>query len=667
MTRWPIVPALACLLAGASTGAQGYSSETRAGAEAGETLEPGGPRTVLELEDDAETGVPLADALDRAPSVEVARSGATGAPAFLSVRGSEPYQVALSLDGVPLNGAQNSSFDLSMIPVELLGTATVYRAMVPVQLGRPLPGGAIALQTRFSEPGARVFVGAGSWATRRGGFSLNGRGERNEWMLAAAYTGASNTYRFFDDGGTPLNLNDDAERARRNAHADSAGLLWRHRLRAGDWRLTTVAMANGVAQGVPGLGSDPARSTQLDRGRVFAALSARNRWLAGGRVHLEMLLGGSTEWQHFRDPEDELGLGADDDREHTFLTIAGLRPSIDLHESLTARAVMDWSHEAFRGGAAQVSRDGLGLGAELELDPFNERLIVEAGARADTTFDRQDQTSNSHAGASPRAGLLIEPWTSRPWSVRGTASVGAAERVPGFFELYGDSGSVAGNPDLLPERRLGYDLGVQFSSEKEGSAGALHVALTYGFFDRHIDDLITFVQTGLGVAVAQNVADAAIRGHEVAVRGGLRNRVDLHGNYSLIDAVDRSTDAAAQLPGRPVHTYAGGVDLTHLWVSIGWDVEGNGEFFVDRVEQRPMPGRVRHDLTLDFMPPVRWEPRVSFRVENVGDQRVQDVGLPDGGSQVEVPRAIADFVGHPVPGRGAFVTLSVRPDIRSPE
>ena len=657
---WPIAPALAYLLLGATVGAQGYSSETRARDADGEEVSPGGPRTVVDLDDNAESGASLADALDRAPSVEVARSGATGAPAFLSIRGSAPYQVALSLDGVPLNGAQNSSFDLSMIPVELLGRATVYRAMVPVQLGRPLPGGAVALETRFSDPGAQVFLGAGSWAARRAGFALNGRGARNDWMLAAVYSGANNAFRFFDDAGTPLNLDDDAETERINAHADSAGLLWRHRIRVGDWRLTTVALANGGAQGIPGLGSDQAESTQLDRGRVFAALSARNRQLADGRIHVETLVGGSTEWQRFRDPEDELGLGDDDDRERTLLSILGLRPSCEFHEALVARTVLDWTHERYRAGGQGTTRDAIATGAELELDPLDQRIVVEAGARADTSFTREDSASStSHTGVSPRAGLLVEPWTDHLWSVRGTASVGSAERVPGFFELYGDSGSVVGNDGLRPERRTGYDLGLQFSAESALDAGTVHGALTYGFFDRRIDDLITFVQTGLGVAVAQNVADAAIRGHEIAFLGGLRDRVDLHGNYSVIDALDRSVEPSAQLPGRPVHTYAGGIDLRHLWVSIGWEVEGNGEFFVDRIEARPMPARARHDLSLDLMPPVRWEPRINVRVENVADQRAERVSLPDGGATVEVPRAVADFVGQPLPGRAAFVTLSV--------
>lgn len=642
--------------------AQAYRSETRAGAEEGEAIETDGPRTTVDLGDSSDTGAPLTDALDAAPAVDVARTGAVGAPAFLSIRGSEPYQVALSLDGVPLNGAQNRSFDLSLIPVELLGEATVYRATVPVQLGAPLPGGAVALRTRFADPGTRVYAGGGSWASRRVGFATNGRSGRGDWMVAGVYTGAANGFRYFDDGGTPFNQDDDAERARRNAHADSGGTLWRHLVRLDDWRLTNVLIASGSSQGVPGLGNDQARRTQLDRGWVFNALEARNRRLADGRVDLRLLVGGALDWQRYRDPGDELGLGAGTDRERTVLSVVGVRPTFELHQALEARAVVNWSHEDYRGRTG-ARRDTIAVGGELEFDPVAGRVVAGVGYRADTSFD--SRATDPHVGAAPRAGLVVEPWQDRPWSVRGMAALSAAERRPGFFELYGDSGVVAGNPDLRPERRRGYDLGLQSAGEWDVAWGTPHFSVTYGFFDRRIEDLVTFVQTGLGVAIAQNVSEAAVRGHEVAARAGVRDRVAVHASYRLIDALDRSVRPHAQLPGRPVHGYSGGVRAQHHWIAVEWSAEGNGQFFLDRTESRPMPPRVRHDLGVDITPRLAWEPRVHLRVENVGDHRTEDVALPDGGESVRAPRAVADFVGQPLPGRAFFVSVSLSPE-RSP-
>lgn len=658
-------------------------SETVVDRAEGEALDASGPRTVLDLEDAAESVTSLADEVEAAPSTQVRRAGALGAPAYVSIRGADPWQVRVVLDGVPLNGAHNTAFDLSTLPVELLGRVVVHRSNVPVQLGAPLPGGVLELETRAGAPGTHVSVSGGSFGTRRIGVAQQSSGAYGDLLVAGVYSGAHNRFAFFDDGGTPLNDADDRTATRRNAHVDSGGLLVRHRIRAGGWRLTTLGLGTADVQGVPGLGSDQALQTELRRGRAFAALHAHRRHVAGTTAELGLLFGTSLEFQRYRDPGDELGLRAQDDRERSWLLVAGARPSFFPHGDVQVDAVLDWTGEGYRpdDGTERpvlrglVRRDTLALGLQTTWSPWAGRVELTGAGRADVSSSRSALAGfdeRVEVAWSPHAGLGLEPWQGRAWSVRAFVNAGLSDRVPGFFELYGDRGLTVGNPALRPERRVGYDVGVQLSGRADGRAGGRRVgdaqrrvrgALSWGFFDRRVDDLILFVQSSQGVAVAQNIARAAIRGHELTFDGRWSDHLRLGATWSLIDAVDRSggPEQGAQLPGRPVHTWAANAAATWRWVELDYRADGNGPFSVDRQGRRPMPARVEHDLSLVVRPDWAWRPALRFDVHNVADARTESVALPDGGERVQVDRAIADFVGQPLPGRAFYLTLTLRP------
>lgn len=681
-SRWAGVLATCACLGSAPAAAQSSAgSESRAGIDAGEGADATGPRTVIDLRGVSESTTSLAEQVDAAPSTNVRRSGALGAPAFVSIRGADPWQVRVVLDGVPLNGGHNTAFDLSTLPVDLIGRMVVHRSNVPVQLGAPLPGGVLELQTRFDTSGTRVALAGGSFGTRRVSAAHQTSGDAGDLLVSGVYAGANNRFRFFDDGETPFNTADDGTALRRNAHVDTGGVLVRHRARVEGWRITSLGLGTHDAQGVPGFGSDQALQTHLERTRLFGAVRAENGRLGESETGLALVLGTSIELQRYQDPADELGLGAQDDHERAWMVLTGVRPTFHLHETVVLNAVLDWTGEGYRPDTGArpvlqglVRRDTLAAGLQATWRPWDGRVEVGGSARSDISATRSDvpglETATSDVSWSPHAGLAVVPWLEQPWSVRGFANVGLADRVPGFFELYGDRGATVGNPDLRPERRFGYDVGVQLSGRTESERlqlGGVDGAITWTFFDRRIEDLIHFVQTGQGVAVAQNIAEAAIRGHELSFAGGWSERLRFGATWSLIDAIDQSggPENGFQLPSRPVHTFGASSEARWRWLGVEYRVDGNGGFSLDRQERRPMPARVEHDLAVVVRPGWAWRPVLRLEMRNVADARTEQVQLPDGGDTVEVDRAIADFVGQPLPGRAFYVNLTLRPGARS--
>ena len=59
-------------------------------------------------------------------------------------------------------------------------------------------------------------------------------------------------------------------------------------------------------------------------------------------------------------------------------------------------------------------------------------------------------------------------------------------RLPNFSELFGDQGSIVGNPNLNPESSINWDIG--------GSFFIKPVRLEVSYFLNHVDNLIQLLQ-----------------------------------------------------------------------------------------------------------------------------------------------------------------------------
>jgi len=226
-----------------------------------------------------------------------------------------------------------------------------------------------------------------------------------------------------------------------------------------------------------------------------------------------------------------------------------------------------------------------------------------------------------------------------------TLSVGQAARFPSLFELFGNSGRVKGNPELVPERALQVDGGVVYEATTLPAPYRLRVEAA-GFYSR-VEDLIQIVQTAQGVARSENVDRARLWGLEAGVRADLFAHLRLNGNYSYLDARNRGQIAARQdryLPLRPASKWYARAEgyvreIPHvaelaLHVEAEW-IAGN---FLDNANLVATSDRFFLDagLTLELA----WQrARVSLRAANLSNERT------------------ADLAGYPLPGRSFHLLL----------
>ena len=102
--------------------------------------------------------------LAEVPGVNIVRTGSLGKLTTITLRGSNPDQVRIYVDGVPINIAAGGGVDVSTLPIGDIERVEVYRGASPLEFGESALGGIISITTRT--PGAvraSARSGAGSF------------------------------------------------------------------------------------------------------------------------------------------------------------------------------------------------------------------------------------------------------------------------------------------------------------------------------------------------------------------------------------------------------------------------------------------------------------------------------------------------------------------------
>ncbi|MEO5988879.1 MAG: TonB-dependent receptor, partial [Candidatus Eisenbacteria bacterium] len=407
-----------------------------------------------------------AELLASTASVRIVQYGGLGAFSTVSLRGAPPGQVTVYLDGAPLTSAAHGVVDVSDLPSSMLERIEVYRGMSPLSLGAATPGGAVNLVTSDAGGVRSLRVATGSFGTAEARGTL--AATRGPWAAFAhlGYQGSRGDFAYFDDNGTPQNPGDDSTSTRRNARFDAIATLARvgWKPRAGV-RVTLLGDAFHKAQGMPGLGAVPALHPRLSFQRQRVSLESALAPLAAA-PGLTLRGDVQRERSRFRDTEGELGLGRQEtDERFRHGGVGGelATPAAWTRVLFSTGGSLRWERaepSAITQGlpvpppSTRITRSAF---VTLRWLPLHDALTLHAGRR----WNRQEDhlRSSGVGGAitardgvreldSPQLGTRL--LLARGFEMR--ANWSRSQRAPDFLELFGNQGSVLGNPSLQPER-----------------------------------------------------------------------------------------------------------------------------------------------------------------------------------------------------------------------
>ncbi|HET7583346.1 MAG TPA: TonB-dependent receptor [Gemmatimonadaceae bacterium] len=500
-----------------------------------------------------------AEALERLPFVSVRNSRGGVA---LSMRGSRPEQVLVTLDGIPLNDPATGVADIADIPLAALGSLTAIPGAAGATYGSGASGGVLALTTS-ARPVLSVYGGS------LGAAGASGAVARRAGEIAVRAGGAwSRVTGDFPFRNTVTDPPQDEERVNNDAqHAALFGSLTTPALHV-------VALASRTDQGLVG----PMNVRVFDDAR-----SRTDRALAGAAwTHHALTLHASARLldYDFRDPPSE--------------------PSLTVSRSYDIELENRWV------GGALVARAGAGAD-----HVSGDNLRTTTRPRAFAAVAHEERRGPWSGEAALRVDAIRDartewsPSLRAAWSgpVRIALRWSQAFRAPTFFDLYFASPQrIVSVPSLRPERvTTDAELSVAWT------AGTI-TASASGFVRRTRDAIVWF--PGNFSWSPTNAARERVQGVEARARWTPAGGAELE-LWGALRSTQLRTREGAVVPTPYVPAADGGasarVALGDVTVSGALRVIGRRPFVVvpDPPPDKELPAVALADLGVAWPLPLR--------------------------------------------------------------
>lgn len=528
----------------------------------------------------------VSEVLSKSVGVQVRSMGGLGAYGAASIRGSSPNQVPVFLDGVQLNLGGFSIVNLGDFSLNTLSSIEVYRGNAPLAAGASGIGGAIVLKTRIFDREVLEYAGSyGSWNTWRL-LTLYGVRIRNTDVLTVV-TGqhSDSDFRYYNRNGTPNNLDDDAfVRRTNNQHTAFSALLKASRRWGGTKLLLLDDFFNKTA-GLSGIDHMVDKSdAKLDT--IRNAVSLRMEKFVGKKSELDLNLSHLLLFERYYDMSGTVGIGHQDNEYRTH----GVSFSALIKSNFSDKHITTFR---FGGQYENYNERRLNLTAEDQQNP-SHRVKTELGIehewipipRLHIVPTVRGEILYSYFGGGPTPQLLTDfPKTAttdflvspvlgaRLEIVDGLllrVNGGRYTRAPDLSELFGDRGSVIGNPELQEEVAYNTDAGLTYMIAGKSHLDSLRVDAAW--FARWVKNLICLEQNSQSTATPVNIDSAMVQGAELSLRLSVFKLATLSGNYTYFYGVNRSNAEqyrGKQLPGRPKHEAYGRLDLKKTFIKWG--------------------------------------------------------------------------------------------------
>ena len=605
--------------------------------------EASGSVTVLTASEiEAQNPVTATEVLRDLPGVSLQESGTIGESAALTLRGTEPTQSLILLDGIRLNSPFRGNFDFGNFMMDQIGQIEIVRGAQSALYGSDAMGGVVNLITRKAVlPQETSFTfEAGNFQTFRERLNLGGKRNRWDYNLTVSRTDSGGQFDHDRFGATTM-----AGAIGLDPASDSR-LELMPRFQQDQKELAIDVVPGPFSSACSGT-TDPGNCVEVasdenreqDRSFFSDILRYRQTILPGWgfsltasvvKTHLKeenspepgapILPGFSMPWSYFENTDSiETSLNLQQDLEwlkDQIFTLGTEYTADQVDSNISIPNV-----EEIFGPFSPVEKTRVNAALYLQqLFKVDKQFTFQAGLR----FDRNSQFGNV---TNPKLSSAYEFESTR---TRLRGGWGTGFHAPTIQDLYFP---FFGNPELEPEKSSNWEVGVQ------QAVFGKKVLMDLAFYRIDFRDLIQQGPTG-----AANIGKARTQGVEASIKAQIHSTLTATANYTYLDAKDRSNDV--ELPFRPRNQgnigllYSPTVNfVTNLDINMVSSQAINADFVLldGSLLQDRNPGYARVDLSATYHlfggPWSIKETRFFIKVKNLFDRDYQEIpGFPAPGS-----------------------------------
>ena len=554
---------------------------------------------------DAARAENVTELLEPLPGLTVNQSGGTGGSASVSIRGAEPDQTLVLIDGVRVNdpASTGSEFDFSVFSLGNVERIEVIRGAQSGLYGGDAIGGVVNILTRKGEgaPHAVAEVEGGSYGTFAQRAYAGGSKDDVSVSVAASNFYTSGFSRF------ARGVEDDATRKQSiNARLDYDP--------SADFGVTVTAgrYTLDAALDSVGLRSPRDAADHVDRVLTLASATARLALLAGQFNNKLTAFMTDSDRAFFDDDGARGGVNLVG-RTSTFEgTSRGFEYQGDLAVRTVDRLIFGGKIDQQTG--LSVDEDALfGDRPRYDVEEVWRSAFAAYSLNPIEALNLTGAVRVDEFGPAGTAGTyrLTAAYRLPDLGTKFRGSYGTGAKAPTIQQRFEDSDFAKGNPDLQVETSRGFDAGI----DQELFQGVLTLSGTY--FANRIENLIAL--SGIEFI---NIGEADIDGVELAATLRLATWITLIGAYTHLDAIDART--GLKLPRRPEDTVnlrltLLPVDALKLWASTSFV----GERFNRSDERELLDDYIRVDLGGSYA--VSTEAEIFLRAENIFDAEYEEV------------------------------------------
>jgi iron complex outermembrane receptor protein len=575
--------------------------------------------TVVRRADFENKATTVADVIKSTPGASINVMGGLGDYTEVSLRGAYSNQVQVYIDGMLLNEAVGGAVNLGTLPLTNVESVEVWRSGAPAQFGGDAVGGVVNIRTRSVNSSKKtVSLGYGSFNTFTADTVLGMPLELSRFLVTLDYASSDNDFKYISDNGTMYNTDDDYRARRAHDEYRAANLLAKYSHVMGNGVLLEVSehiLSN--RKNLPG--KDNIRYSHASLAATKNLFQAKITVNPFFRDYLQIQPGFHHiyNYEHYEDINGSVGWGFQDNiyQTNTFSFISPLTVRVGDFVMLNLTPIA--RHESFRPDnklqktlPLSCDREQFSLVGDVSVRSPSERIILTGSIERDrhfSSFEGQPSPQNQKTPESRfnlatnyHGGMRLRVWRG----IFMKANYGDVRRVPSFYELFGDRGSILSNPDLKPEHIYRWDAGGRLSFGKAESA--VNGIFEYAYFENKYENLIQWYTTDAGFITPDNVGGSYVRGSEFVWNVIMHTRVTCSGNWTIQESKvtneKRTYYRNKQLPNRPKNY--GGFKLEYMFGRFVpfWSFDRKSSYFLDRANQdhKRYPGRTLHDIGISI-------------------------------------------------------------------